>query len=150
MPLSSQQAGGIGEQICPFTTHPLIPAPPLRSPARSLRSHLLCSSLLWVILRTPGAHCPPRLIHLSRPSLQSHCWDWRLGSWQVPLLLQSSGPTVWDSVRGLTHEASRLSPLVVLLRTTVTLSLRPVKAGSNGRVATEMVRQANGVFGVET
>lgn len=22
MPLSSQQAGGIGEQICPFTTHP--------------------------------------------------------------------------------------------------------------------------------
>lgn len=97
-----------------------------------------------------AAHCPPRPVHLSHPSLQGHCWDRRLGSWQVPLLLQSSGPKSGTVSRGLTHEASQLSPLVVLLTTTVTLSPCPVKAGSKGRVATEMGQQANGMSGVET
>ena len=76
-----------------------------------------------------------------------------IGAWDLGRFLfcyKAQVPQSGTVSRGLTHEASRLSPLVVLLRATVTLSLRPVKAGSKGRVATEMGQQANGVFGVET
>lgn len=76
-----------------------------------------------------------------------------IGAWDLGRFLfchKGQVPQSGTVSRGLTHEARRLSLLVVLLRTTVTLSLLPVKAGSKGRVVTEMGQPANGVSGVET
>lgn len=146
MPPSSQEAGGIAEQICPpqfqscLSGHPL-EASGAASPAPPLQGHPQGSGPVTVPLTLSTCHTPA-----CRATAGIGAWD--LG--RFLFCHKGQVPQSGTVSRGLTHEASRLSLLVVLLRTTVTLSLFPVKAGSKGRVVTEMGQPANGVSGVET